>query len=88
MSNLQQWLTQRNEPDGSQINIDGKTIRGSAHGEQKGVHMGMNEHNLTLDQLATEAHSNKITAILQLLDLIDIQGDTVTIDAIGCQSQI
>jgi len=63
MSNLQQWLTQMREPEGSQINIDGKTIRGSAHGEQKGVHMvsaWVNEHNLTLGQRATEAHSNEM----------------------------
>jgi predicted transposase YbfD/YdcC len=41
-----------------------------------------------LGQLATEAHSNEITAIPLLLDMIDIKGDTVTIDAIGCQTEI
>jgi hypothetical protein len=69
---------------GREINIDGKTIRGSAKGEQKGIHMvsaWVNEHNLTLGQLATEEHSNEITAIPLLLDMIDIKGDTVTIDA-------
>ena len=53
-------------------------------GKQKGVHIvsaWVNEHNLTLGQLATEAHSNEIAAIPQLLEMIDIQGDTVTIDA-------
>jgi len=91
MSSLQQWLSHSSESGGRQINIDGKTIRCSAVGEQKGIHMvsaWVNEHNLTLGQLATETHSNEITAIPQLLDLIDIQGDTVTIDAMGCQSEI
>jgi len=46
MSGLQQWLTQMSEPDGNQINIDDKMIRGSAHGEQKGVHMGMNMNTI------------------------------------------
>jgi predicted transposase YbfD/YdcC len=89
---LQQWLEQRNQAGGREINIDGKTMRGSAKaGEQKGIHMvsaWVNEHNLTLGQLATEAHSNEITAIPLLLDTIDIKGDTVTIDAMGCQSEI
>ena len=44
--------------------------------------------NLVLGQLATEKKSNEITAIPQLLDTIDIQGDTVTIDAMGCQREI
>jgi predicted transposase YbfD/YdcC len=89
---LQQWLAQMNQAGGREINIDGKTIRGSARsGEQKGIHMvsaWVNENNLTLGQLATEAHSNEITAIPLLLDTIDIKGDTVTIDAMGCQTEI
>jgi predicted transposase YbfD/YdcC len=89
---LQQWLAQMSRAGGREINIDGKTIRGSAKaGEQKGIHMvsaWVNENNLTLGQLATEAHSNEITAIPLLLDTIDIKGDTVTIDAMGCQTEI
>jgi predicted transposase YbfD/YdcC len=89
---LQQWLGHMSLAGGREINVDGKTMRGSAKaGEQKGIHMvsaWVNEHNLTLGQLATEAHSNEITAIPLLLDTIDIKGDTVTIDAMGCQSEI
>jgi len=89
---LQQWLEQMSQAGGREINIDGKTIRGSAKaGEQKGIHMvsaWVNENNITLGQLATEAHSNEITAIPLLLDTIDIKGDTVTIDAMGCQTEI
>ena len=89
---LQQWLAQITQAGGREVNIDGKTMRGSAKAEeQKGIHMvsaWVNENNLTLGQLATEAHSNEITAIPLLLDTIDIKGDTVTIDAMGCQSEI
>jgi hypothetical protein len=74
---LQQWLEQRSQSGGRDINIDGKTMRGSAKaGERKGIHMvsaWVKEHNLTLGQLATEAHSNEITAIPLLLDTIDIK---------------
>ena len=88
---LQQRLCRTSEAGGREINLDGKTIRGSASEGHKGVHMvsaWVNERNLTLGQFAAEAHGNEITAIPQLLDLIDIQGDTVTIDAMGCQSHI
>ena len=43
---------------------------------------------LTLGQVATEQKSNEITAIPKLLELLDIRGATVTIDAMGCQKQI
>ena len=41
-----------------------------------------------LGQLATEEKSNEITAIPQLLDSMEITGDTITIDAMGCQREI
>ena len=92
LSCLQQWLSQMSLCGGREINIDGKTLRGSAKaGEQKGIPVvsaWVNEKNLTLGELASEAHSNEITAIPQLLDTLDIKGDTVTIDAMGCQSEI
>ena len=46
------------------------------------------ENQLVLGQLATDAKSNEITAIPQLLDMLDIEGTTVTIDAAGCQKEI
>ena len=89
---LQRWLAEISEPGGRDINIDGKTIRGSAQvGERTGIHLvsaWINEHNITLGQVAAEAHSNEITAIPVLLDMMDIRGDTVTIDAMGCQREI
>jgi predicted transposase YbfD/YdcC len=88
---LQQWLAEMSQAGGREVNIDGKTMRGSARAGEKGIHMvsaWVNENSLTLGQLATEAHSNEITAIPLLLDMIDIKGDTVTIDAMGCQTEI
>jgi len=41
-----------------------------------------------LEQIATEEKSNEITAILELIDEIDIQGAVATIDVMGCQKEI
>jgi predicted transposase YbfD/YdcC len=45
-------------------------------------------HNLTLGQVVVDGHSNEITAIPKLLDIIDIRTARVTIDAMGCQKDI
>ncbi|MDR2662724.1 MAG: ISAs1 family transposase [Treponema sp.] len=92
MKCLQTWLCHKSESGGRQIGIDGKTIRGSGkQGEHKAIHMvsaWVNKNSLVLGQLATEEKSNEITAIPQLLNLIDVEGDTITIDAMGCQKEI
>jgi predicted transposase YbfD/YdcC len=46
------------------------------------------ENNLCLGQLSTEEKSNEITSIPQLLSLLDIKGDIISIDAMGCQKKI
>jgi predicted transposase YbfD/YdcC len=46
------------------------------------------ENGLTLGQVACEEKSNEITAIPELLKLLNLQGCTVTIDAMGCQKEI
>ena len=43
---------------------------------------------MTLGQVATDAKSNEITAIPELLELLDLKGAVVTIDAMGCQKDI
>jgi predicted transposase YbfD/YdcC len=48
----------------------------------------VSDTGITLAQVNTEDHDNEITDIPKLLRLIDITGDTVTIDAIGCQKEI
>ncbi len=46
------------------------------------------ENHLTLGQVATDAKSNEITAIPELLEVLDLEGAVVTIDAMGCQKDI
>jgi len=77
------------------IAIDGKTLRGSnkARGatDQKPLHLisaWSHEAKLVIGQVATDEKSNEITAIPDLLDLLDLPGATVTIDAMGCQKEI
>jgi predicted transposase YbfD/YdcC len=78
---------------GKLIAIDGKTVRHSfdrATG-RKALHVvsaWIAENRLTLGQIATEEKSNEITAIPQLLEMLDIRGATVTVDAMGCQRAI
>ena len=75
------------------IAIDGKTLRGSndTSRDGKAIHVVSAfaaENKLILAQLATETKSNEITAIPLLLDMLDIQGATITIDAAGYQKNI
>jgi predicted transposase YbfD/YdcC len=76
-----------------QIAIDGKCLRGSgsvADG-QKALHLVQawaTENHLCLGQVAVTEKSNEITAIPVLLDLLELKGALVTIDAMGCQKKI
>jgi predicted transposase YbfD/YdcC len=75
------------------IAIDGKTLRGSGNRRkgQKALHIvsaWASNQGLLLGQVKTDEKSNEITAIPQLLKMIDISGSTVTIDAMGCQKAI
>ena len=77
--------------EGKTVAIDGKTICGSGNDKHKAYHVvsaWVVENQITLGQLATEEKSNEITAIPELIDMLDIKGSTVTIDAMGCQKQI
>jgi predicted transposase YbfD/YdcC len=75
------------------VAIDGKSCRGS-HDAAKGlgalhiVSAWASEQGIALGQVATDAKSNEITAIPQLLDQIDLAGTLITIDAMGCQKDI
>jgi predicted transposase YbfD/YdcC len=74
---------------GEVIAIDGKTIRGTK--EKKLPHIVSafaSGNGLTLGQVKIDDKSNEITAIPELLKLLAIQGATVTIDAMGCQTKI
>ena len=82
-----------NPPELTPIAIDGKAQRGSARRSvgQSALHVVRAwavENHLSLGQLATDAKSNEITAIPELLKLLDLEGAVVTIDAMGCQKEI
>ena len=75
------------------VPIDGKCLRGSydREGGLKALHLvtaWASQQNLTLGQIKVEDHSNEITAIPALLELIDVTGAIVTIDAMGTQTEI
>lgn len=74
------------------VAIDGKTIRGAkANGKKSPVHMvsaWANDNNLVLGQVKVSEKSNEITAIPKLLEVLSIENCIVTIDAMGCQTEI
>lgn len=73
------------------VAIDGKTIRGSENGSHKAFHVVsafVAENQLTLGELTVPEKTNEIAAIPELLDLIDVEGGIVTLDAMGCQKKI
>ncbi len=91
---LFQWTQALAEALGDKlISIDGKALRRS-FAKKSGKAMlhlvtaWASENGLTLGQVACEEKSNEITAIPELLKLLAIKGCTVTIDAMGCQTEI
>ena len=88
-----QWVRDFQQELGDIIAVDGKTIRKSFdHALNKSpIHMVSAfaaEARLVLAQTKVDEKSNEITAIPQLMDMIDLNGATVTIDAMGCQKAI
>ena len=76
---------------GEQVCVDGKTVRGSRDGENPAVHLVSalaGQARWVLAQQAVAEKSNEITAIPDLLALLDLRGAVVSIDAMGCQKAI
>lgn len=76
---------------GKVVAIDGKTSRRSFDGEVRAMHMlsaFASEIGITIGQLKVDGKTNEITAIPKLLDILDVEGATITIDSIGCQTKI
>jgi predicted transposase YbfD/YdcC len=78
---------------GAVIAIDGKTLRrtfdrAQGLGALHLVSAWASVNGLTLGQVAVGAKSNEITAIPQLIELLDLKDCVVTIDAAGCQKDI
>jgi predicted transposase YbfD/YdcC len=87
------WLLERRGLPGDWVHVDGKTMR---HTRRNSTGLGAlhivsawaGQTGLTLGQVAVEAKSNEITAMPQLLELLDLRQKTVTTDAMGCQKEI
>lgn len=78
---------------GELIAIDGKVLRSSYNRDdrQSTIHMVSafaSANGMVLGQVKTDAKSNEITAIPQLLALLDMTGCLISIDAMGCQTEI
>jgi predicted transposase YbfD/YdcC len=76
---------------GEHVAIDGKTLRGSGLGGEGKLHLMSafaSRARFVLTQRAVREKTNEITAIPELLSLLDVRGATITIDAIGCQRAI
>jgi predicted transposase YbfD/YdcC len=74
-----------------QVAIDGKTMRGSRGPQGTAAHVVSafaTANGITLGQRQVDEKSNEITAIPELLKILDIAGALVTIDAMGCQTKI
>jgi predicted transposase YbfD/YdcC/predicted DNA-binding protein (UPF0251 family) len=91
---LLSWITALHEITAGQIvAIDGKTLRRSfdAASSKSAIHMvsaWATANQISLGQIVVDQKSNEITAIPQLLKLLELSGCLVTIDAMGCQTEI
>lgn len=78
--------------EGEVVAIDAKAVRGARTADGKEglrlVSAWACEQRLVLGQLKTEEKSNEITAIPALLELLELRGSIVTIDAMGCQREV
>jgi predicted transposase YbfD/YdcC len=91
---LLSWITALHEITGGQVvAIDGKTLRRSfdAASSKSAIHMvsaWATANQISLGQVVVDEKSNEITAIPQLLKMLELSGCLVTIDAMGCQTEI
>ena len=87
------WVSSLQKSVKGVIAVDGKTLRRSFDkgGGKGAIHMVSAwscEQNLVLGQVKIDGKSNEITAIPKLLELLEIEGAIITIDAMGCQRKI
>ncbi len=91
---LLSWITSLHEVTAGQlVAIDGKTLRQSFDkaDAKSAIHMvsaWATANHISLGQVVVDQKSNEITAIPKLLELLDVSGCLVTIDAMGCQAEI
>lgn len=87
------WLLERRGMPGDYVHLDGKTLRGTRCQQRKlkALHVvsaWAGQSGITLGQVAVADKSNEITAMPELLHLLDLHEKIVTIDAMGCQKAI
>src|ERR1700674_4775189 len=87
------WLLERRGLPGDGVHADAKTMRRPRRnsknlGALHVVSAWAGQTGLTLGQVAVDAKSNEITALPQLIELLDLRNKIVTIDAMGCQKEI
>jgi predicted transposase YbfD/YdcC len=88
------WNEMLNSNEGEKIRkilaLDGKTQRGNGNKNQKANHIvsAVDENGFCLGEKRVNDKSNEITAIPELLDDINIKRHIITIDAMGCQTEI
>ena len=87
------WIKEWNlSVEGSTVAIDGKTLRGS-HDRANGqgplhiVNAWANELKICLGQIGVDSKSNEIPAVQQLLEMLELKGAVVTMDAMHCQKK-
>ncbi|RYV03848.1 ISAs1 family transposase [Shewanella sp. OPT22] len=91
---FQAWMSSLIKVTGGDvIAIDGKTARRSFQTKDRKtalhtVSAWSSQHKLVLGQSAVDEKSNEITAIPELLSLLDIENSIITLDAMGCQKEI
>lgn len=88
-----QWIKQLALEDENIIAIDGKVMRRTLDKINDGkavwlVNAWSVANNMCFGQVQVDDKSNEITAIPKLLEMLDIKGATITIDAMGCQTDI
>lgn len=91
---LLSWITTLHAvSEGQIIAIDGKTLRRSfdAASSKAAIHMvsaWATANHVSLGQVVVDDKSNEITAIPKLLEMLELSGSLVTLDAMGCQVEI
>lgn len=91
---LLSWITALHDvSEGQIVAIDGKTLRRSfdAASSKAAIHMvsaWATANHISLGQVVVDDKSNEITAIPKLLEILELSGCLVTIDAMGCQVDI
>jgi predicted transposase YbfD/YdcC len=87
-----EWISSLNlKTDNEIVSIDGKTLRRSHNLDKPAIHMvsaWANKAGIALGQVKVDKKSNEITAIPELLKILEIEGCIITIDAMGTQKAI